>query len=133
MVYPWVEAQYERVVRAAAEREGQARIRVQPCQPGHDTAYKVEFISGSMVPANFDSSMVDAVEVLSDEESFATARRLITEEGLGSSGKVVAGALRIAACGTEEPVVALLADPAERYLSQLRFAALHRSDNHAIQ
>jgi hypothetical protein len=44
--------------------------------------------------------VIDLAERVSDEESFATARRLIREEGLlvgGSSGTAVAAALRVAA------------------------------------
>ena len=57
---------------------------------------------------------------MSDEESFAVARRLIREEGLlvgGSSGTAVAAALRVAR-RLDGPVVALLPDSWDRYLSR---------------
>jgi cysteine synthase len=90
---------------------------------GPDAAYAVEGIGGSRVPEVFDASVVDDVEVVSDDESFAIARRLQVEEGLlvgGSAGTAVAAALRIAARARTEdgPVVALLPDSWDRYRSQ---------------
>jgi cysteine synthase len=56
---------------------------------------------------------------VSDEESFATALRLIREEGLlvgGSAGTNVAAALRVAAAGdVDGPVVTVLPDAWDRY------------------
>jgi cysteine synthase len=94
---------------------------VDPVHPDHDTAYQVEGIGGSVMPVACDAAVIDAAERVTDEESFATARRLIREEGLlvgGSSGTAVAAALRIAARGCDGPVVALLADSWDRYLSR---------------
>ncbi len=95
---------------------------VDPTQPDHDAAYQVEGIGGSVVPAVCDLSVIDAVERVTDEESFAIARRLIREEGLlvgGSSGTAVAAALRLAGRGDcAGPVVAILADSWDRYLTR---------------
>jgi cysteine synthase len=88
---------------------------------GPDAAYRVEGIGSSRPPDNLDRTVLDAVESVTDDESFATARRLIKEEGLyvgGSSGTAVAAALRVAASGVKGPVVALLADSWDRYLSK---------------
>jgi cysteine synthase len=67
-----------------------------------------------------DLSVIDAAERVSDE-SFSLTLRLIREEGLlvgGSSGTAAAAALRIAARGEMSgPVVAILADSWDRYLS----------------
>jgi cysteine synthase len=73
------------------------------------------------MPSVCDPGVIDSAERVTDEESFATARRLIREEGLlvgGSSGTAVAAALRVAARGCDGPVVALLADSWDRYLSR---------------
>jgi cysteine synthase len=66
-----------------------------------------------MIPAACDSCVIDEVEHVTDEESIALARWLQREEGLlvgGSSGTVVAAALRVAARGCHGPVVVVLAD-----------------------
>jgi cysteine synthase len=93
---------------------------IDPTHPDHDAGYLVEGIGGSVMPSVCDPGVIDAAEQVTDEESFATARRLIREEGLlvgGSSGTAVAVALRVAARGCNGPVVAILADSWDRYLS----------------
>ena len=72
---------------------------VDPVHPDLDAAYQVEGIGGSVVPAACDLSVIDVAERVSDDESFAMTRRLMTEEGLlvgGSSGTAVVAALRVA-------------------------------------
>jgi cysteine synthase len=94
---------------------------VDPTQPDVDAAYQIEGIGGSVVPAVCDLSVVDAAERVTDEESFRVTGRLLREEGLlvgGSSGTAVAAALRVAARGGDGPVVAVLADSWDRYLSR---------------
>jgi cysteine synthase len=93
---------------------------VDPAQPDHDAAYRVEGVGGSVLPAVCDLRVIDAAERVTDEEAFALTARLLREEGLlvgGTSGMVVAAALRVAARGPDGPVVALLADSWDRYLS----------------
>jgi cysteine synthase len=88
---------------------------------GPDSSYQVEGIGSSRPPEIFDRTVVDAAERVSDDESFATTRRLWREEGLlvgGSSGTAVAAALRIAMRGVSGPVVALLPDGWDRYRSK---------------
>ncbi len=84
---------------------------------GADGAYAVEGIGGSERPDVFDVSLVDRAERISDEESFATTRRLWREEGLyvgGSAGTNVAAALRVARY-VDGPVVTVLPDSWDRY------------------
>jgi cysteine synthase len=89
---------------------------------GPDGKYQVEGIGGSRPPEIFDSTVVDDVQRISDEASFAMARRLQREEGLlvgGSAGTAVAAAVRVAAGGkVTDPIVALLPDSWDRYASQ---------------
>jgi cysteine synthase len=88
---------------------------------GPDGPYKVEGIGSSKPPDILDRSVIDHVERISDDESFAMARRLIREEGLlvgGSAGTAVVAAERVARSGrVAGPVVVLLPDSWDRYLS----------------
>ncbi len=94
---------------------------VDPSLPDHDAAYQVEGIGGSVVPAACDLTVIDLAERVTDEESFTMTGRLLREEGLvvgGSSGTAVVAAVRVAARGCDGPVVVILADSWDRYLSR---------------
>lgn len=86
---------------------------------GPDGSYAVEGIGGSVAPTNLHRDVIDAAVRVSDEESFATVKRLVREEGLlvgGSAGTNVAAALRVAAAGgLDGPVVTVLPDGWDRY------------------
>ena len=94
---------------------------VDAIHPDVDAGYQVEGIGGSEPPAVLDLSVIDAAERVTDEESFTMTCRLMREEGLlvgGSSGTAVVAALRTAARGCDGPVVVVLADSWDRYLSR---------------
>jgi cysteine synthase len=115
-----------RVVLADPVGSGLARWVVEGVV-GPDAAYAVEGIGTSKPPLILDRSVIDGAESIPDEESFAFARRLIGEEGLlvgGSAGTAVAAAVRVAASGeVNGPVVAVLPDSWDRYLSRSWLAA----------
>jgi cysteine synthase len=89
---------------------------------GEGGSYLVEGIGSSQPPKNFDRTVVDAVERVPDDESFAMAKRLVREEGLfvgGSAGANFVAALRVASCGeVNGPVVSVLCDSWDRYRAQ---------------
>ncbi len=89
-----------------------------------DAPYKIEGIGSSQPPHNFQMQWVTSVEVIDDEVSFDCQRQLIHREGLfvgGSSGTIVAAALRVAArpspSGLDGAVVCVLTDSWDRYWS----------------
>ena len=85
--------------------------------------YLVEGVGEDFWPETFDPRIVDRYEVVSDRESFLTARRLTREEGLlvgGSCGTAAAAALRVAAeLGDDATIVVLLPDSGRNYLSKI--------------
>lgn len=87
--------------------------------PGVDGSYLVEGIGGSAAPDNLHRDVIDGAERVTDDESFAMAKRLVQEEGLlvgGSAGTNVVAALRLAARGgLDGPVVTVLPDSWDRY------------------
>ncbi len=83
-------------------------------------------IGDGVMPAIMDTSLIDEIVVVTDEEALDCARRLACEEGLLcgiSSGTNVAAALRLAAkLGPGKTVVTLAPDTGERYFSTPLFA-----------
>ncbi len=88
--------------------------------------HKIQGIGAGFVPKNLDLSLIDRVELVSNDEAIAVARRLAREEGILcgiSCGAATAAALRLA----EEPayagktIVVVLPDSGERYLTSALF------------
>ena len=89
-------------------------------------AHKIQGIGAGFIPDNLDLSLVDRVELVSNEEAIEMGRRLAKEEGILagiSSGAAVAAAARLVASGELESktVVVILPDAGERYLSTALF------------
>ncbi len=91
--------------------------------------HKIQGIGAGFIPDTLDLSMVDRVELVSNEESVEMARRLAKEEGILagiSSGAAVAVANRLG----KQPefagkvMVVVLPDSGERYLSTALFERL---------
>lgn len=87
-------------------------------------ASKIEGIGEDrQIPGILDFSNCEEVVKVSDKEAFLTARRMAREEGIvagGSSGAMVAAALKIADRLTEDDLmVVVLPDGGDRYLSKI--------------
>lgn len=85
-------------------------------------SWLVEGIGEDFVPSILDMNLIESAYAISDEESFSTARDLLTKEGIfagSSSGTLVAAALKY--CREQkEPkrVVTFICDRGDKYLSK---------------
>jgi cysteine synthase A len=89
---------------------------------GKPGPHKIQGIGAGFKPDVLDLSLVDRIELVTNEESFEIARRLTREEGIISGiscGAATAVALRLAAQDQYEgkTIVVILPDSGERYLS----------------
>ena len=91
--------------------------------------HKIQGIGGGFVPKNLDLSLVDRVELVTNEESVEMARRLTREEGI-LSGISCGAAAAVAVRLTKLPefagktIVAVLPDSGERYISTILFEGI---------
>jgi cysteine synthase A len=98
----------------------------QPLKPG---PHKIQGLGAGFIPDTLDLSVVDRMEVSTNEEAIEMARRLSKEEGILagiSCGAAVAVAVRL---GKQrefagKTMVAVLPDAAERYLSTTLFEGM---------
>jgi cystathionine beta-synthase len=90
---------------------------------GSGRPYLVEGIGEDFWPDTFDPSAVDRTVMVSDRDSFLTARRVTREEGIlvgGSAGTAVWAALQVGAeLGPEYVMVVIIPDSGRGYLSKL--------------
>ena len=104
----------------------QQAMNGQELRPG---PHKIQGLGAGFIPENLDLSLVDRVELVTNEESIEMARRLSKEEGILSGiscGAAVAAAVRVA----REPemaskrIVVILPDAGERYLTSALFEGM---------
>lgn len=93
---------------------------------GKPAPHKIQGIGANFIPDLYDSSVVDEVIAITDEEALTMTKRLLIEEGLFlgiSSASNVVGALKIAKkLGKGKKVVTIAPDGGEKYLSTGVFA-----------
>jgi cysteine synthase A len=101
-------------------------LKGQKLRPG---SHRIQGIGAGFIPDTLDMSMVDRVELVTNEEAIEYARRLAREEGILagiSCGAAVAVACRLA----KKPdfagkmIVTVLPDSGERYLSSVLFEGM---------
>ena len=82
-------------------------------------------IGDGLIPPILDRSIIDDIQIVTDEEALETTKRLAREEGILcgiSSGTNVFAALKMAReLGRGKRVVTLLPDTGERYYSTILF------------
>jgi len=96
---------------------------------GKPAPHKIQGIGAGFIPKNLDTSLVDAVELVTNEDAFAWAQRLAREEGiLGgiSTGANVCAAARVAARPENrgKRIVTIGCSFGERYISTPLFEGL---------
>ena len=94
---------------------------------GASGPHKIQGIGAGFIPKNYDSSVVDEILQVSNDNAILTSRQLAQQEGLlvGISSGAAAYAATLLAQRPENKgknIVALLPDTGERYLSTLLYA-----------
>lgn len=116
-----------------ARKPGVRIVAVEPANAavlsgGRAGNHKIPGIGVGFIPAILNRSVIDEIISITDEDAFASVRRLARTEGIlagASSGAAVAAALRVAARTESEgqTIVVLLADTAERYITTELFSS----------
>ena len=89
---------------------------------GFSGVHGIQGIGANFIPKNLDTSVFDDIFAVTEDEAYATARKLAKSEGflVGiSSGAALSAAIKIAALkeNKNKNIVVILPDTGERYLS----------------
>ena len=92
---------------------------------GKGGPHKIQGIGAGFIPENFDQSLMDGVQTVSDEEAFSEVQTFMRESGVSiglSAGAAIVAAKRIARETPKANIVVIAPDGVEKYLSLLDFA-----------
>jgi cysteine synthase A len=117
-----------------ARKPGLKMVAVEPAASpvlsgGSPAPHKIQGIGAGFVPSILDRGVIDEIIQVSNEDSFAMARRVAREEGIPvgiSSGAALTAAFNLAdrADYAGKTIVAIIPSFAERYLSTALFDGL---------
>lgn len=109
-------------------KEQDSRIQAVLCDPigsviggGQEGCANIEGIGNNFIPKTMDTSLIDRVQKISDEEAFKGLKILAKEEGILagiSSGACLQACLKLAQTIENKLIVTLFADDLSRYLSK---------------
>ncbi len=110
-------------------RKGVLAVAVEPSaspviSEGKAGVHMIQGIGAGFVPDNFDASLMDTIETVSNEEALEEGKAFIRTTGIGigiSGGAALVVAKRQAAKYPDKNVVVILPDGAEKYLSMYEF------------
>ncbi len=90
---------------------------------GHEPgAHKIQGIGANFIPAILDTSLIDDILLIEDEEAISETRNFVRETGISvgiSSGANIALARRLAKYYPKKKIVTVAPDGGEKYLSVL--------------
>ena len=91
---------------------------------GKGGPHKIQGIGAGFIPENFDQSLMDGVQTVSDEEAFSEVQTFMRESGISiglSAGAAIVAAKRMARELPKVNIVVIAPDGVEKYLSLLDF------------
>lgn len=91
---------------------------------GKGGPHKIQGIGAGFIPENFDQTLMDGVQTVSDEEAFSEVQTFMRESGISiglSAGAAIVAAKRMARELPKANIIVIAPDGVEKYLSLLDF------------